>query len=130
MYPIRLICVSNVNPKGTKAMKTLLLIALFALAPLAFASTPNLKADLLKDPAVRGAVAHAKRFSGAPTCDAPEIQVKDGRFEAWVSCNNPGDPKESERLGYGTESMGQIHVYGTYADGLLMLEKIEFNYAG
>lgn len=109
-------------------MKTLVLIALFALAPLAFA---DVQADVMKDPAVRGAVAHAKRFSGAKTCELHDLSVKDGQIEFYVSCNNPGDPKESERLGYGTESMGQIHVRGSLLDGgTLMLEKIEFNYAG
>lgn len=109
-------------------MKTLVLVALFALAPLAFADAP---ADLLKNSAVRGAVAHIKSISGAKSCEVHDVKRAKGQVDFYVSCNNPGDPAESERLGYGTETMGQIHVRASVLEGgALMLEKIEFNYAG
>ena len=93
---------------------------------------------LMASPAVRGAYAESKRWSGATKCGALQVEeLSESSFKVYASCDNPGDPKEEEKAGVGLGATGQFHVSGQILSGAkpnspisIVIESIEFTNAG
>ena len=120
-------------------MKNLIvLISILSLTSVGFAQPKHqqpapseLLSELNKSPAVVGAFNQAKKISGAVTCEKLQItRLSAGSFEAMGVCTNPGDVKESERIGINLDASGMFTVTGTLQEGFLMITKIEFQLAG
>lgn len=90
-------------------------------------------AQLMASPAVRGAYAETKNWSGAVKCSALVIEeLTESSFKAYASCNNPGNPSE-DIIG----ASGQFQVHGQVLSGsepdsevTISINGITFSHAG
>lgn len=126
-------------------MKTVFVLFLALAAYSASAEddlAPNVREQVMiqlrANPAVRGALAEAKQWAGAASCDNLAFEETSATtFKVYASCDNPGDPKAEAKAGVGLGATGQIHVSGTIQYGLkknspvkVQIDHIEFAYAG
>lgn len=93
-------------------------------------SQKSLISALRKSAAVRGAAAEAKKWASAPSCGPVRLESfdQDGKFLAIVDCHKPNTASPEENV--GNEASGQAQITGVFSEGLLVIEKIEFSYAG
>ena len=88
----------------------------------------KLVSALQKNTAVMGALSEVKKWAGASACETLQINSFDG--ENFVVIGNCAKP-DSGKGEVGDSAQGQIQVTGTISkDGLLMIESIQFAYAG
>ena len=97
----------------------------FAIPSARATTSSELVKALSASPAVTGAIAEAKKWSGAKTCGALKVEeIRENLFRATAFCNNPD-------VGAGqVEISGQILPDETSGTIHLMLSKIEFSFAG
>jgi hypothetical protein len=123
-------------------MKALLVLALVLSTSSVFASdkgntdigSGNVKNSLIqsikKNSAVRGAIAEAKKYAGVNSCGEMQIlEMSEFKFRVLVDCTR----NDSGQGVVGDGATGQVEISGSSLgdeNDTLMIEKIEFHYAG